>query len=194
MALPECFCWTRFGTEAGLKISKILVLKEEERVRNGRTFLWGIGNAIGPSINALASRTEDPQVLFSPMKSAPKRIDITPTAIADWTYGEDLHGNPFEMPKYSCVTSRFDPTAPKKTHYGLVCASEGPLMIRENAEQILISEVENLRTGSPVAASQVTAVVRRVQARPGRETAYSVAFRAELVRPYFIRLRNPVVR
>ena len=48
--LPTIFCWTRFGGEAGEPIEQILFRKEQERLANGGVFLWGIGNAVGPSI------------------------------------------------------------------------------------------------------------------------------------------------
>jgi hypothetical protein len=69
--LPDCFCWTRFGTEAGQAIVHILQRKEQERSANDGLFIWGIGNAIGPSIRELVRRTNRPEVLFSPIKSSP---------------------------------------------------------------------------------------------------------------------------
>ena len=83
--LPQCFVWTRFGTEAGQSISDILRRKEKERAANGGIFYWGIGNAVGPSILELLRRTDEPEVLFSPIKSAPKRDDVTPEAVVAWT-------------------------------------------------------------------------------------------------------------
>jgi hypothetical protein len=44
--LPEAFVWTRFGTEAGQTIDRILARKEAERIANGGLFLWGIGNSV----------------------------------------------------------------------------------------------------------------------------------------------------
>ena len=69
VALPEYFCWTRFGTEAAEPIDSILGRKERERVANRGIFVWGIGNAIGPSIRELLRREAQPEVLFSPIKS-----------------------------------------------------------------------------------------------------------------------------
>ena len=46
--LPDLFCWTKYGTEAGEDIGAILERKESERLASGGTFLWGVGNAIGP--------------------------------------------------------------------------------------------------------------------------------------------------
>src|ERR1700728_56037 len=35
VGIPDRFCWTRFGTEAGESIEHILNRKEEERLANG---------------------------------------------------------------------------------------------------------------------------------------------------------------
>src|SRR5258706_6602623 len=104
--LPNLFCWTRFGTEAAEPIEAIISRKEQERISNDGLFLWGIGNAIGPSIAELLERALNPEVLFSPIKSAPKCKDITPAAIAAWTSAVALDGSPFDLPKHSLVTSR----------------------------------------------------------------------------------------
>jgi hypothetical protein len=52
-------------------------------------------------------------------------------------------------------------------------------------------ELENLVSGRPLGASQVTAVVRKAQERPDGNK-YVVALRASLVPPYFVRLRDPM--
>src|SRR5258708_7434646 len=117
MPLPDYFCWTRFGTEAGQRIDHILARKERERVANGGLFIWGIGNAVGPSIGELTRRTTNPEVLFSPIKSEPKLLDVSPPAVVAWTAGEGLDGTPFLVPEHSIVTSRFDPISPRHFHY-----------------------------------------------------------------------------
>src|SRR4051812_30446023 len=91
--LPDCFCWTRFGTEAGQAIGHILQRKERERAANGGLFIWGIGNAVGPSIRELLRRTTRPEVLFSPIRCSPKAQDAEPPAVAAWTLGETLDGD-----------------------------------------------------------------------------------------------------
>ena len=75
-------------------------------------------------------------------------------------------------------------------HYALVCASTLPLAL-EGVERVRFDSLTNLASGRPVGASQVTAVVR--SARTDRSGDYPVDFRARLVYPYFLRLRQPVV-
>ncbi len=75
MQLPEHFCWSRFGTEAGEKIDAIIERKERERIENGGIFLWGIGSAIGPSMSRLVELEAKPEVIFSPIRSAPRNVD-----------------------------------------------------------------------------------------------------------------------
>jgi len=192
--LPDCFCWTRFGTEAGEAIAHIFQRKEEERVANGGVFIWGIGNAVGPSIRELVQRRPRPEVLFSPIKSSARPHDVLPPAVAAWTLGETLDGDVYSLPKHSLVTSRYDPVAPRETHYALVCFSLTPIAKAEPLGKIPFGELTNLRTGRPIGASQVTAVVhwRPVSSQDGTQ-AYDVAIRAELVYPYFLRLRRPVL-
>src|SRR5437867_7353861 len=124
MPIPEVFCWTRFGTEAGQTIDAILTRKEKERLANGGMFLWGIGNAIGPSLIELLRREPTPEALFSPIKSQPKPEDVTPPGVAAWTKAETLNGDTFPIPRPSLVLSRYDPAGGKRAHYALVCHSD----------------------------------------------------------------------
>lgn len=193
MPLPRHFCWTRFGTEAGETIDQILLRKEDERQANRGVFLWGIGNAIGPSMRELVRREASPQVVFSPIRSKPCREDIAPAQIVAWTAGRTLDGNYYDLPRGSFVTSRSSTDNKRQKHYALVCASAQPLRIRENAEAILISQLRNLLTDRRIGASQVTAVVRLDDNHfNSANVAYAAAIRAELVYPYFIELINPV--
>jgi hypothetical protein len=190
--LPTLFCWTRFGTEAAEPIEAILTRKEKERVSNNGVFLWGIGNAIGPSITELIQRALNPEVLFSPIKSAPKHKDVKPAAVAAWTSAVGLDGSPFNLPKHSLVTSRYDATASRQSHYALVCFKNTSLTLVRSEEKLLFSRLRNLKTGRPVGASQVTAVVERIEREATDLAGYDVAIRASLVYPYFVRLADPV--
>lgn len=191
--LPECFCWSRFGTEAGQFIDQIVNRKEQERLANDGMFLWGIGNAIGPSMRELLHRTQTPEAFFSPIKSAPRPEDVAPPAVVAWTTAETLEGDSFSLPGCSLVTSRYDPLAPKTTHYALVCFSDSPLCVSRAKEKISLKGLRNLLTGRPVGSSQVTAVVQLTEAAGLVETpAYDIALRARLIYPYFLRLRDPL--
>ena len=190
--LPELFCWTRFGVEAAEPVEQILWRKEKERLANGGLFLWGIGNALGPSIRELIRRTIQPEVVFSPIKSSPKLCDQVPETIVKWTSAEGLDGNHFPIPFQSRVISKYNAAAPRPCHYALVCFSHEPLTPLRNESKIEFAQLRNLRTGRPVGASQVTAIVQKIGPTNGVTTAYDVAIRAELVYPYFIRLLNAV--
>jgi hypothetical protein len=192
MLLPECFCWTRFGSEAGQPIDEILRRKEEERVANRGMFFWGIGNALGPSLRELLRRTRDPEVLFSPMKSAPRADDVTPPAVVVWTSAETLNGDLYSLPGCSLVTSGHDPLSPRGTHYALVCYSDSPLVLSRPENKIVLAQLCNLLTGRPIAASQTTAIVQRKATGPSETSAYQISIRARLVYPYFLTLRDPI--
>jgi hypothetical protein len=193
MALPKYFCWTRFGSEAGQPIAHIFERKEQERRANGGMFFWGIGNAIGPSMRELIRLTPSPEVLFSPIKCSPRKADLSPEAVAVWTSAETLEGDSFVLPQYSMVTSRFDPALPRESHYALVCFSERPLDGALSQGNIVFTGLRNLKTGRPVATTQVTAVVQHEETRPFLALMYEVVIRAKLMYPYFLRLRKPLL-
>jgi hypothetical protein len=193
VTLPACFCWTRFGTEAGQTINEIFERKEQERTANGGVFFWGVGNAIGPSMRELLRCTAIPEVLFSPIRSVPRLADAKPPAVVAWTAAVTLGGEPFQLPEHSLVTSRYDPNAPRESGYALVCFSPRPLNESRCDEQIALAGLRNLRTGRPVGASQVTAIVKSMSIAVAETPKYEVLIRAKLVEPYFLRLRGPLL-
>ena len=189
--LPRIFCWTRFGTEAGQSIERILERKEAERRSNGGVFLWGIGNSVAPGIAELVRRRDDPEVLFSPIKNRPRSADVNPACVASWTVGETLAGSQFDLPRTVSVLSRCGDEARCAPHYALICSLDEPLVLADQG-RLAFHALRNVVSGNPLGASQVTAVVRRVEVRDGEIGDYPVALRARLVAPYFIRLREPV--
>lgn len=191
MQIPDYFCWTRFGTETGEKIDSILNRKEGERIKNNGIFLWGIGNAIGPSIKKLIKLTREPDVIFSPIKSKPKQIDAKPLTKVIWKSGITINGERYIVPKHSIVTSRLNS---RGFHYALVCYAENKLEIANMDGRIYSENLQNILTGNKVGASQVTAVVKNDK-NGNQETknTYNIAFKAKLVYPYFIKLSEPLL-
>jgi hypothetical protein len=188
LPLPHAFCWTRFGTEAGEPIEAILERKNREREANGGVFFWGIGNSVAPALAALIAETHAPEVLFSPMRSRPRIVDVKPPRVVEWAGGETLSGEAFMLPSAARVTSRGH-AAKLRPHYALVCLSSCELEIVAARGTLYLSALRNLLADTTVGASQVTAVVRQ-STGPTTGPAYSVAFRAALVPPYFVRLRE----
>lgn len=189
--LPLAFCWTKYGTEAGEGADSILRRKDDEREKNGGLFLWGIGNAIGPSVRQLVDEVGSPQVVFTPMLSRATQKDVAPAGVARWHSGLGLDGKAFQIPTSAVVTSRLGNS--RGWHYALVCRSLlplAPLSARNIAPSSFAStEVQNLRSGAGVGPSQVTSVVRRVPGRVGADgRRYRVSFVADLVHPYLVRL------
>lgn len=184
--LPISFCWTRFGTEAGEPIGSILGRKEIERLANGGTFYWGVGNSVAPGVTALLERVAAPEVLFSPIKGRPRVVDVAPPSVVRWREATTLTGDRITLPETIRVTSR-----PSRLHYALVCSVTDPLDIA-HLGRLRFSELRNLVSGNPLGASQVTAVVSRdADAVPDGDDGYVVALRARLVEPYFVRLAAP---
>lgn len=189
--MPKHFCWTRFGTEAGESIDRILERKETERARNGGLFLWGIGNAIGPSMRELVRLEKAPEAIFSPIRSAPRLEDVRPSAIRVWTSGLDLDGRPWRLPEWSVVTSRAIDGPRKQRHYALVCFSDVPLAISPAPVTFPMASLENLVTSNKIGASQVTAVVRHRPEVTAAGPQYPVSIRTRLVPPYLVQLCDP---
>lgn len=188
---PESFCWSKFGTEAGEEVESILARKERERSKNGGVFLWGIGNSIWPSLRALLVVNKSPSVVFTPMLSPAANIDVNPEYVATWSAAMGMDGSRFEIPKYSMVSSRYDPKR-RRRHFALVCASDTEL--RDNSADgppLYRSELRNFLSGTEVGASQVTAVVRRVAKSKRDERPHRVAFTATLIYPYLVELLEP---
>ena len=173
-------------------MAQILSRKERERRSNAGTFLWGIGNAVGPGMRELLRRTREPKVLFSPIKGQPNRRDSRPVRVVAWTLADTMDGRPYQLPGGSLVTSRLDPVHPKAFHYALVCYSASPLVQTESGLRVGFGSLRNLTTGSRIGSSQVTAVVTVTDAPKAGYDEYPVAWQAALAAPYFIRLREPV--
>lgn len=188
-SLPEAFCWTKFGTEAGEPPLSIFQRKELERRHNGGVFLWGIGQSIGPSLPDLLRVTPTPEVLFSPIRTSAAIRDASPVQVVLWCDAIGYDGRRFRLPEYSIVTSRMDPTHPRSGHYALVCEAGSPITELEGEEHYLaLTALRNLRSGTPLGASQVTAVVRRTCTTAPTRAEYPVVARARLVYPYLLRL------
>lgn len=191
LLLPAAFCWTKYGTESGEHPTLIIERKESERRSNRGVFLWGLGNSIRPSLRSLLDITDHPQVLFSPMLSAPSKRDASPTALFVWRHAREMNGRSYDLPPHSLVTSRVNDGERRPRHFALVCQSDEDLTKTGELASFDRSEVRNLRTGAIVGSSQVTSVVRFVRQSPaGRR--YRVTFRAELIHPYLVELCAPV--
>ena len=189
LSLPSAFCWSKIGTEAGESIDSILERKDEERAKGNGTFLWGIGNSIGPSLRSLLEVEREPCVVFSPMRTPAAQRDVTPDVVVTWQSAFAFDGGAFEMPLGTTVTSSL---TSRRRHYALVCRREDSLRGSDDDAWIDDRQLRNLRTGSPVGASQVTSVVCAVDGTDQAEPRYGIAFRARLEAPYLVVLEDPI--
>jgi hypothetical protein len=194
--IPERFCWTKFGSEAGEGIDKILARKDRERVTNGGVFLWGIGNSVAPGIRALVRHEDEPAAIFSPMRAKAKTIDSAPARVVVWRGARGVDGREWDIPRGSTVTSRGDSSGGmrKRSHYALVCRSDAPLRHSSaRSAQLRFGSICNLLSGSPLGYSQVTSVVGYRECNSDAGPLYAIGFRARLVYPYFVELFDPIV-
>lgn len=191
--VPDVFCWTKFGAEAGENSHAIFERKELERRRNGGLFLWGIGNSIRPSLPYLFAATRQPEVLFSPMKTVAAKKDAQPSELVMWCNGVGYDGLPYRLPEASLVTSRQDRVSPSSRHFALVCYRESPLLDSASSiAEVPLEGIRNLKTGTQLGASQVTSIVRRLTDPTDGGTRYPVVTRARLVYPFLIRLTRGI--
>jgi hypothetical protein len=193
-SIPDAFCWTRMGTEAGQTLEAIVQRKEWERQAGNGLFVWGIGSALGNGIELLV-RQGEPYVVFSRMRSSPKKQDVRPSSILLWL-GYETSDRSFRLlPEHLFVTSRGETPGrqEKRAHYALFCYSEEPLFVSEPRGSIDVDSLCNLTTERPLGFSQVTAVVRQKSARTNSgKSLYPVDLVARLAPPFFARLALPV--
>jgi len=193
--LPDAFCWTKMGTESGESVRLILTLKESQRKLGEGIFFWGIGTALGNRIWKLVDSVKPALVLFSPMKSKPKQIDVHPDVVVDWKTYIDRCGVRHAIPSYARVTSRGSSSISIKTrHYALVCRKTSPLL-DDQWPVVDMARMRNYDGGARLGYSQITAIVEYDNpnmpvSQP--EINYPVLFGAELVHPYYVILTDPV--
>lgn len=192
--LPDVFCWTKIGAEAGQTLEDIIRRKEFERIAGNGRFGWGIGNALGeaPILATAAVPKGRLKVVFSTMKSPPKPQDVNPAQICIWTKYQLPSGEIRPLDQTMLITSRYNE---KKTcHYALICSSETPLLENALSEKLPSKALRNFLSEKLVGASQVTSVVRfRSEESQMYAMDYPVTFSAELDKPGFVRLVDPVV-
>lgn len=185
-------CWSRMQAEAGQGLDAIVARKELERSAGAGVFFWGVGNAPSVAISALARLGEPVPVIFSIMKSKPKKIDVAPSRVVAWRRYFDAEGAERDLPPSAIITSRGDSAnGSKRAHYALMCRSGEPLALRRG-EVFDVNAYRNAGgRGAPVGASQVTALLRQVS-EPSATSDYEANLRAQLEGSYWVRLSDPV--
>lgn len=195
--VPGIFCWTKMGTEAGQPLETILRRKEFERKAGNGIFAWGIGNSLGssPDFAKQATTSGNIDVLFSPMKSAPKAIDVTPTQLVLWLAYHSHDQGLTDLPIHMLITSRGNGASgmTKRSHYALLCERHKEINAESDLGIIDATCARNLVSHNPLGASQVTAMVRYdISSGDILEKPYPISFRARMHREGFVRLGTPV--
>lgn len=195
--IPSTFCWTKMGIESGESLDLIIRRKEWERQLGGGLFFWGIGQSLGENARDAAESMDDEiKVLFSPMSSKAKAIDVIPGDVFVWNSWVDEHGNTRPLPEHVLITSRADlPSGRRKSsHYALVCRSVDSLG-GGTEMQVTAAFLRNFSSDKPLGASQVTAVVRNAEYAISGNVAktYPVSFIASMAAPYSVQLSDPAL-
>lgn len=192
-SVPDIFCWTKMGTEAGQTLDAIIRRKELERIAGNGVFAWGIGNSLGNSVDLARQMSPGGKVdvLFTPMKSAPKQTDVSPSQTFLWLSYIESDGRIAALPEHLLITSRGGES--KRTHYALLCHSENSIEADAREHYIYATSARNLASSNRIGASQVTSMVRYGSGADALNDApYKVAFQAALHQQGFLRLVNPV--
>lgn len=191
IAKDEYVCWSRMQAEAGQGLDAIIRRKEIERQAGDGCFAWGVGNPPAHVARVLARAGVPVRAVFSVMKSKPKLVDVAPTRTVVWRRYVDADGAERALPAHALVTSRGDSASgAKQSHYALMCRSSEPLSIR-HGEPFDPAAFRNAGgTGAPVGASQVTALLRRVD-EDAESPAYEANIVAWLTGSYWVRLTDP---
>lgn len=189
----EYICWSRMQAEAGQALSQIVARKERERKFGKGLFFWGVGNAPAVITNVLVRAGLPVRVVFSIMKSKPKLSDSAPDRVVAWRRYVDANGVERSLPPHALITSRADSSSgPKKVHYALMCYSSEELALHTSGELFDPSAFRNAgASGAPVGASQVTALLRRVEGN-SPTSDYKINLSAWLTGGYWVRLTDPV--
>lgn len=185
--LSPYFVFSKMQAEAGQQLDDIIARKEAERCSGDGMFWWGVGNSLGQAV-IVAARINDGllPVIWSVMRSVPRSIDVAPKEVMLWTAYEDSHGRVQAIPDQIIVTSRH---SGRDHHYAMVCRSTVPLTIGDCGP----FDPDRCRTpaGNVPGASQVTALLQGEFDGQAEDARYRIAFRAEMIQPWFVRLVRP---
>lgn len=191
--LTDVVCWSRMQAEAGQELDAIVSRKELERTAGNGVFLWGVGNPPAKAAAVLARAGTEVDLVFSIMKSKAKPQDVAPTSVALWQTYFDHSGQERILPPTSVVTSRAESASGvKSAHYALICRSDTPLSLGDYGPFDHTAYRNVSEVGGQIAASQVTALVRRLH--PERtQSSYRINLRAKLTGSYWVRLGSPIL-
>src|SRR3546814_1987482 len=92
------------------------------------------------------------ETLFTPMKAAPKNIDVSPRSVLLWLGYQAGNGGDVErLPDHMLVTSRGHSGTgeDKRGHYALICRSHRSLLEQAGEEAIDPNAARNLVSANP---------------------------------------------
>lgn len=186
----EILCWTRIQTESGQSLAKILLRKELERIANGGTFFWGVGNPPAKCVKYLEHSEINIPVIFSIMKSKPKIVDTTPEALYYWSGYLDNRNKYISLPKGTLVISRGKKDTEPSRHYALICYNNDILNLTDSSLFNHLDYVNYGTNGKPVGSSQVTSILRMSESS-NKAPQYKVNLKAKLVSSMWVKLCKP---
>ena len=186
----EIICWSRMQAESGQGLEQIVARKEREREAGEGLFFWGVGNAPSTVTRALAKTETSIPVIFSTMKSRPKKVDTNPSAISVWETYFDYNGIERPLPRHALITSKaYTASGPKKRHYALMCLSKKPLKLSTGVGFDPSAYRNCGANEGKIGPSQVTALVKKKF--PFGTSQYEENLSAQLTGSYWVKLGRP---
>jgi len=185
MKIPSAFCLTKVGRYSGQEAPQILRRKELERQAGKGIFWWGVGESKCPAIAHLRHREVAPKVLFVWQRQHAKQ----PSA-GLWLF-ETYEKGPrkgFSIPDHVLMARSGNK---KGSYYALVCRSTKPLTETVNVD-LDLARYLNLKndghTGNKPGLNQNTLVLTENSNPLTDSDLYTLAFEAELVEPFCVKL------
>jgi hypothetical protein len=176
------FVWSLMGQDAGQSLDEIIIRKEAER-RTGSEIWWGGGTPLGARVESEAIDNGGTlPALFSPLENQKHALDPNTYVWNEWE--RILTGVQGIIPKHVLVLGG----KPDRPYYAQVFHCDTELVLGDHG-RFDPAQCLTLANGVPPGVSQRAALLMGQVKHP--HGPYRIAFIAQLVRPWFVRLTRP---
>jgi hypothetical protein len=185
------FVWSLMGQDAGQPLCEIRTRKEAERKTGRGEFWWGVGTPLGDRVESEAiSNGGTLPAVFSPLENQKQALDPNTYVWNGWE--SILTGVQGSIPKHVLLLGgKPDPRYQGqrlRPYYAQVCRCDTELVLGDHG-RFDPARCLTLANGVPPGVSQRAALLTGQVKHP--HGPYRVAFIAQLVGPWFVRLTRP---
>jgi hypothetical protein len=174
--------WSVMGQDAGQPLDEIIIRKEAER-KTGGEFWWGLGTPLGDRVESVAILNGGTlPALFSALDNQKQASGQNTYVWNGWhSIRKGRHGS---IPKHVLVLGG----KPDRPYYAQVFHCDTELVLGDHG-RFDPAQCLTLANGVPPGVSQRAALLMGQVKHP--HGPYRIAFIAQLVRPWFVRLTRP---